>query len=156
MPGKNAPKHHAASAVVDGKIYVIGGRLFGNGVANEINDALTNLDDNMEYDPKTDKWTPMDPMPIRRSGFAADSLDGKIYVFGGQMADGSSRDVERYDPITNKWSIEPNMQADRSGLAVAAYKDRIFVFGGQHEGLQALSINEILIPTSSDEEKNRI
>ena len=38
------------------------------------------------------------------------------------------------------------MQVDRFGLTVAAYKDRIFVFGGQHEGLQALNINEILIP----------
>ena len=156
MPDHNGPKHHAASAVVDEKIYVLGGRLFGNGVPNEINDALTNLDDNMKYDPKKDEWTPMEPMPIRRSGFAADSLDEKIFVFGGQMADGSSRDIERYDPITNEWSIEPNMQADRSGLAVAAYKDRIFVFGGQHEGLQALGINEILIPDNIDEEKNRI
>ena len=142
----NGPKHHAASAVVDGYIYVLGGRLFGNGVPNEINDGLTNLDDNMRYDPKNDEWTSMEPMPIRRSGFAADSLNEKIYVFGGQMADGSNLNVESYDPVTNKWSIEPNMQADRSGLAVAAYKDRIFAFGGQHEGLQALSINEILIP----------
>ena len=61
------------------------------------------------------------------------------------MADGSNQNTESYDPITNKWSIEPDMQVDRSGLAVAAYKDRIFALGGQHEGLQALSINEILI-----------
>ena len=146
MQDHNGPKHHAASAVVDGYIYVLGGRLFGNGVPNEINDGLTNLDDNMRYDPENDEWTSMDPMPIRRSGFAADSLNEKIYVFGGQMADGSNLNVESYNPVTNKWSIEPNMQADRSGLAVAAYKDRIFAFGGQHEGLQALSINEILIP----------
>jgi N-acetylneuraminic acid mutarotase len=146
MPDKNGPKHHASSAVVDDKIYVLGGRLFGNGVPNEINDALTNLDDNMMYDPKTDKWSSMDPMPIRRSGFAAESLDGKIFVFGGQMADGSNINVERYDPITNQWSIEPDMQVDRSGLAVAAYKDKLYVFGGQHEGLQALNVNEILTP----------
>ncbi len=145
MPEKNGPKHHASSAVVDDKIYVLGGRLFGNGVPNEINDALTNLDDNMMYDPKTDKWTSMDPMPIRRSGFAAESLNGEIYVFGGQMADGANINVERYDPITNKWSVEPDMKVDRSGLAVAAYNDKIYVFGGQHKGLQALSINEILI-----------
>lgn len=150
MPDKNGPKHHAASAVIDDKIYVLGGRLFGNGVANEINDALTNLDDNMIYDPKTDKWSSMDPMPIRRSGFAAETLNGEIYVFGGQMADGSNINVERYDPITNQWSIEPDMQVDRSGLAVAAYNDKIYVFGGQHEGLQALSVNEILTPSKGN------
>jgi len=88
----------------------------------------------------------MDSMPIRRSGFSAESLDGKIYVFGGQMADESNKNVEGYNPITNQWSIEQDMQADRSGLAVAAYKDKIYVFGGQHQGLQALNINEIFTP----------
>jgi N-acetylneuraminic acid mutarotase len=151
IPAQNGPIHHAASAVVDNKIYVLGGRLFGNGVPNEINDALTNLDNNMQYDPKTDKWSSMDPMPIRRSGFAAESLDGKIYVFGGQMADGSNKNVERYDPLTNRWTTEPSMQADRSGLAVAAYKDKLYVFGGQHQGLQALNINEILNPANNTE-----
>jgi N-acetylneuraminic acid mutarotase len=150
MPEHNGPKHHAASAVVDGKIYVIGGRLFGNGVPNEINEALTNLDDNMQYDPKTDKWIQMDSMPIRRSGFSAESLDGKIYVFGGQMVDGSNKNIERYDPVTNQWSLEPDMHADRSGLAVAAYKDKIYVFGGQQKGLQALNINEIFTPESNN------
>jgi N-acetylneuraminic acid mutarotase len=149
MPFPNGPKHHAASAEVDGQIYVLGGRLFGNGVPNEINDALTNLDDNMRYYPKTDKWTSMDPMPIRRSGFTAEALDGKIYVFGGQMADGANKNIERYDPVTNQWTLEPDMKVDRSGLAVAAYEDKLYVFGGQHKGLQALNVNEILSPVNN-------
>lgn len=39
----------------------------------------------MMYGPKMDNWTSMDPMPIRRNGFAADSLNGEIYLFGVQM-----------------------------------------------------------------------
>jgi N-acetylneuraminic acid mutarotase len=54
--------------------------MIGNGIANEINDALTNLDDNLMYDPKTDNWTSMDPMSIRIGGFVADSLNGEIYI----------------------------------------------------------------------------
>jgi N-acetylneuraminic acid mutarotase len=146
MPGENRLKHHAASAEVDGKIYVIGGRLFGNGVPNEINDALTNLDDNWMYDPIGNNWTLVESMPIRRSGFTIESSDGKIYVFGGQVAQGSIKNAESYDPITDKWTIEPDMEVNRSGLSAASYDDKIYVFGGQHEGLQALSVNEILNP----------
>jgi N-acetylneuraminic acid mutarotase len=58
--------------------------MIGNGIPNEIYDALTNLADNLMYDRKTDNWTSMDPMSIGRSGFAADSLNGEIFLFGGQ------------------------------------------------------------------------
>jgi N-acetylneuraminic acid mutarotase len=149
MPGEQGRKHHAASAEVDGKIYVIGGRLFGNGVPNEINDALTNLDDNWMYDPKKNNWTQMESMPIRRSGFTAAALDGKIYVFGGQAAEGSIINAESYDPDENRWAIEPNMKIDRSGLSAVAYNNKIYVLGGQHEGLQALSANEIFSPETN-------
>ncbi len=148
MPTMNGPKHHAASAVVDGKIYVIGGRLFGNGVPNQINDALTNLDDNWMYNPQKNNWTLLSSMPIGRSGFAAESLDGQIYVFGGQVARGPMANVESYDPIINKWTVEPKMKFARDGLTAVTFNDRIYVLGGQHEELKALGANEILDPTS--------
>ncbi len=142
IPG---PKHHVASAVVDGKLYVLGGRLFGNGEPSEINESLTNFDDNWRYDPEKNKWMPLESMSIRRSGFTATSLNDQIYVFGGQGTEGSYNSVERYDPITNKWYGEPAMPTERSGSASVAYKDRIYVFGGQHKGLEALNVNEIFI-----------
>lgn len=148
MPTKNGPKHHAASTVVDGKIYVIGGRLFGNGVPNQINDALTNLDDNWMYDPQKNNWTLFNSMPIGRSGFAAESSDGKVYVFGGQVARGPMTNVESYDPITNEWAVEPKMKFARDGLTAVTFNDRIYVLGGQHEELKALGANEILYPKS--------
>lgn len=148
------PKHHAASAVIGDSMYVLGGRLLGNGEPSEINESLTNMDDNSRYDPQSDTWVELEPMPIRRSGFAAESFDGKIYVFGGQMADGANKNIEKYDPGTNQWTTEPDMQVDRSGLAVAAYRDNLYVFGGQHKGLQALNVNEILTP-SKDNNTNR-
>ena len=94
-------------------------------------------------------WTLVESMPIRRSGFTAESLDEKIYVFGGQVAQGSIKNAESYDPITDKWTIEPDMEVNRSGLSAAACNDKIYVFGGQHEGLQALSVNEILNPSQN-------
>ncbi len=138
------PKHHVASAVVGDSIYVLGGRLLGNGEPSEINEALTNMDDNSRYDPETNKWMELEPMQIRRSGFTASEMNSQIYVFGGHIPAGATTKVERYDPLTNNWTSMPDMKYERSGATSIDYEDKIYVFGGQHEGLQALNINEIL------------
>lgn len=138
------PKHHVASAVVGDSIYVLGGRLFGNGEPTEINESLTNMDDNSRYDPKTDTWVELEPMQIRRSGFTASEMNNQIYVFGGQIPSGATDKVERYDPLTNNWTSLPDMKNERSGATSINYGDQIFVFGGQREGLHALNANEIL------------
>lgn len=138
------PKHHVASAVIDDSIYVLGGRLLGNGEPSEINEALTNMDDNSRYDPETDKWTELEPMQIRRSGFSASEMNNQIYVFGGHIPAGATTKVERYDPITNNWTSLSDMKYERSGATSIDYKNNIYVFGGQHEGLHALNVNEIL------------
>ena len=143
------PKHHVAFAVINDSMYVLGGRLLGNGKPSEINEALTNMDDNSRYDPKTDKWVELKPMQVRRSGFTASEMNGQIYVFGGQIVDGATNKVEGYNPITNSWTSLPDMENKRSGAASTNYENKIFVFGGQREGLHALNVNEILTLSSN-------
>lgn len=138
------PKHHIASAVMDGKIYILGGRLLGNGEQSEINEALTNMDDNSMYDPKSDTWVELEPMQIRRSGFTASESNGQIFVFGGQTPQGATDKAERYDPKVNQWFPVENMKYERSGATSKNYDDQIYVIGGQQEGLKALNVNEIL------------
>jgi N-acetylneuraminic acid mutarotase len=138
------PRHHIASAVVDEKIYILGGRLLGNGEPSEINEALTNMDDNSMYDPKSNTWMELEPMQLRRSGFTASELNGQIFVFGGQTPQGATDKVERYDPIVNQWFPVEDMKYERSGATSKNYNDRIYVIGGQQEGLKALNVNEIL------------
>lgn len=138
------PRHHIASAVVDEKLYILGGRVFGNGEPSEINAALTNMDDNLRYDPKSNNWTKLDSMEIKRSGFAASVMDGQIYAIGGQTAKGGSEKVERYNPVLDKWFTVPNMHIVKSGQTSISYNDMIYVFGGQHYGLQSMNVTEIL------------
>jgi N-acetylneuraminic acid mutarotase len=138
------PRHHIASAVVDEKLYILGGRVFGNGEPSEINAALTNMDDNLRYDPKSNDWTKLDSMEIRRSGFTASVIDGQIYAIGGQTAKGGSDMVERYNPILDKWFVAPNMHIVKSGQTSISHNDTIYVFGGQHYGLQSINNTEIL------------
>ena len=137
------PRHHVASAVVGDSIYVLGGRLLGNGEPSEINEALTNMDDNSRYDPGTDKWVDLEPMQVRRSGFGASEMNDQFYVFGGHIPAGATTKVERYDPLTNNWTSLPDMKYERSGATSINHEDKIYVLGGQHEGLHALNVNEI-------------
>ncbi|MBN1245261.1 hypothetical protein JXA31_06680 [Candidatus Bathyarchaeota archaeon] len=60
-------------AVVNGKIYAIGG-LLENGVATGANE---------EYDPTTDTWTFRKPMPTPRANFGVEVYQNKIYCIGG-------------------------------------------------------------------------
>lgn len=136
LSSMSTARHHAASAVVDGNIYVVGGRLTG---------SLINVDVNEKYDPALDQWTTdLEPMPSKRSGNAATSVNGSIYVLGREQNQGTFDNNERYDPATDTWSEELPMPTARHGLGVASYDDKIYAIGGgPHTGLTVSNKNEI-------------
>ena len=43
----------------------------------------------------TDKWTELEPMQVRRSGFTASEMNDQIYVFGGQHEELHALDVNK-------------------------------------------------------------
>jgi N-acetylneuraminic acid mutarotase len=146
-------RHHHTSAVVDGKLYVIGGRILGNGVQSQLNEALSNLDDNEMYNPVNDSWAVMEQMPTKRSGIAAavSPADNNIYVFGGQSLDGAFNNTEKYDPKMNHWTTATPMPTARLGLNAAPLDDKIFVIGGKTDvGPHVSELNEILYVGSND------
>jgi hypothetical protein len=55
---------------------------------------------------------------------------GKLYLMGGQGADGRLRDVEVFDPTTGLAVLLPPLLSARGGFAAAALSDGIHVFGG--------------------------
>src|SRR5579862_1382295 len=74
------PVHHTSQAELGGKIYMFGG--FAAGAASEglgwkPSDAAS------EYDPTTDTWKELPPLPTPRGAPIAAALDGKLYVIGG-------------------------------------------------------------------------
>lgn len=111
------------TAVVDGKIYVIGGYYYYEmGLINFLNRTEV-------YDPATDSWTLLSPMPTGRSDLALAVLDRKIYAIGGYQA---SRVVEIYDVDTDTWTTGTEMPANATmfGLTAEALGGRIYVMGG--------------------------
>ncbi len=120
------PRNHMASGSVNGKIYVIGGRLGGAFIVG----MPGNTDVVQEYDPATDRWATKAPMPTARSALSAAVLNGRIYTGGGEVQTyqylAAFRAFEAYDPASNRWETLPFMPQPRHGFAMAA------VGGGIH------------------------
>ncbi len=124
------PRNHAAAGAVNGKIYVIGGRVGAAfiGVASDISVVE-------EYDPSSDKWSaPRARMPTTRSALGAGTYNGRIYVAGGEFQDphmmATFRSVEAYDPASNTWTVMPSMPVSRHGLAAGVIGNRLLLVGG--------------------------
>ncbi|MFH0755712.1 MAG: alpha/beta hydrolase-fold protein, partial [Bacteroidota bacterium] len=112
-----------SGAVVNGKIYMIGGFPTHTSVtkANEM------------YDPVLDSWTPMAQMPEGRCANATCAYDGKIYVFGGVSPDpyATAKDnVYVYDPLTDTWTQKADMPHENAFSGVAVVNDTIYIIGG--------------------------
>jgi N-acetylneuraminic acid mutarotase len=122
-------RNHAAIGVVDGKIYVLGGRTGSVFVNASPTDVVE------QYDPATDSWGyARARMPTARSGTAYGVYEGKIYVAGGEYLDneivGVYRDLQAYDPVADKWTILPEMPTPRHGLVGGVTGDRFYVVSG--------------------------
>jgi N-acetylneuraminic acid mutarotase len=106
-------------AVVDGKIYAIGGY---NG---------SYLSNNEMYDPDTDTWTTKAPLPTPRRKFGIAVYQNKIYVIGGNPANGSFTGINQvYDPLTDTWENRTPMPTPRHGLCANVVNDKIYLIGG--------------------------
>ena len=122
-------RNHAAIGAVNGKIYVLGGRI------GSVFVVASNADVVEEYDPATDSWGLLKArMPLARSGTAYGTFGGKIYVAGGEFLDndivGTFRDLDAYDPAANRWTSFPPLPLARHGTVGGIITNRFHVVSG--------------------------
>jgi len=119
------PRRHLAAAVVDNKIYVIGGEIIpspNNAVPVGINEM---------YNPSTDTWTTKASMPTPRSGLSLAVLNSEIYAIGGVDQNHQiSNTVEKYNPETDSWEEVESMPTARGWLATEVVSETIYAIGG--------------------------
>lgn len=124
------PRNHAAAGAVNGRIYVVGGRVGSVFIPN-----ANNIDLVEEYDPAADRWDLKAPMPTPHSASAWGVHDGRIYVAGGEIRHrdiwGAYTAVEAFDPKSNAWTRLPPMLMPRHGLAGDFIGNRFHLVSGQ-------------------------
>ena len=101
-------------------LYVIGGIRAGN-VSGAV--SCYNLGDNT--------WTTLGDKPTPISYAQAAAIGGRLYVPGGEQANGMPvATFEMYDIRTQRWQKLPDLPAARSRYACAAVEGKLYVLGG--------------------------
>jgi N-acetylneuraminic acid mutarotase len=151
---------HMTVAEYRGKIYLFGGA--GAEKADSVGPGNVQLNDTWEYDPASDSWKQLAPMPTRRSAGAAVAAGDKIYVIGGSgLAPGASNPPtaenmlvlgtnEVFDPATGKWETKRVMPTPRNHPAIGTVNGKIYVIGGRTGGANVANL--ISSPTDVVEE----
>jgi hypothetical protein len=111
----------ASVVAVDDKIYVIGGIYFTE-IPYYI--APMNIENplgiNERYDPMTDTWVTLKPMPTPRTIFNIAAYQGKIYCIGNGP-------TEVYDTATDSWSTKAQLFYDARTSQAHVVTGKIFV-----------------------------
>src|SRR5204863_5308865 len=101
---------YADAAVINGKLYVVGG-CTNNSDCSFVTNALE------VYDPGTNAWSTLAPMPTRRLDPAVGVMHGKPYVVGGKRGALSGYPLitttELYEASAAGWAALPAMPTGR-------------------------------------------
>ncbi len=110
------------AVVLDGKIYVAGGR-------------PPHEKDFASYDPATNSWEVLPNMPTSRNHFTGAAIDGRVHYVGGRKGLGLGTSMttahEIFDPATGNWTTAAPMLLARSGMNGVMARGCFHVWGGE-------------------------
>ena len=121
---------YGAMADSDGTVaYTAGGYSFSSG---------TTLPFFARYNPVTNAWTTLSPMPQAAADTSVvySPINNKVYVFGGDdAATGTNYNNNSiYDITSGTWSAGPVMPDVRSFMASGYYNGKIYLVAGYNTG----------------------
>ncbi len=87
------------------------------------------------YDPASDMWRPLPPMPVGREQFGMAASNGVVYVSGGLAGNDRhaivSKDLWAYDPLRTLWIKKALMPFARRGHTMVTVGSKLYVIGGE-------------------------
>lgn len=125
-------RNSAAAAVLDGAMWVAGGRTVNGGGTGRLD----------RYDPQADRWDTLAPIPPSPEtgqqvggGLAMAAAGGKLVAFGGEWfqrggGGGVFAETWLYDPAGDRWDAGPPMRTPRHGLAAASVDGTVYAIAG--------------------------
>jgi N-acetylneuraminic acid mutarotase len=137
------PRAAHGAALLDGKIYIVGG------ASPDAEQALALTPQVDVYDPATDSYSIGPPLPIPRDHLTVAATAGKVYAIGGQQLshDLAQADVEALDVKTGSWSKIENLMHLRAGLTSTILEGKVLAIGGEN-GTTAFPYVESLDPAT--------
>ncbi len=149
LPDAPRPRDHVSVAMVDGRLYVAGGRLSTAKTKNVFNLTVPEVD---VYDFRTNAWTTLDEsrnLPTQRAGNMAVAYGRKVLILGGESAaqNTAHREVEAYNTRSEKWEKFPPMLQGRHGTGAVVLNGKVYVVAGSADrgGGPELNAMEVLV-----------
>jgi N-acetylneuraminic acid mutarotase len=124
-------------AAIGDQIYLVGGITGLEHGANE-RLLLEPSDELTGFDPKTETFTALAPLPQKLNHIGVVSHHGDLYVLGGYghtLDTGTRASFYRYDPETDRWSRMPEMPEPRAAMAVGVVGEQLVVAGGARDNV---------------------
>jgi hypothetical protein len=122
------PLSELALAEANGKLYLMGGY-----PPNRVTATTVQI-----YDVATDTWAYGPQLPMRNNHGMAASVNGKIYLIGGQLnaddppgTDSYVNTVYELDPAVGQWVTKAPMPTARSSGVAVVHGGKIYVAGGR-------------------------
>lgn len=126
----------------------VNGRLYAIGGVNE-NDEEDDYSECECYDPESDSWNSICPLPEYRTQHAGATvkiaIGDMLYISGGLDHDLVLSSMRYYDPILDTWNLRAPMLTARADHVMLSLRQKLYVCGGWREDSE--TGNRVLVDT---------
>ena len=149
LPDAPRPRDHFQVAIVDDKLYAIGGRRSSAATGQTFELTVPEVD---VYDFTTGEWSTLPAesnLPTERAGTTSVVLNGEILVIGGESAaqQPAHAEVEALNPATGQWRTLAPLNTGRHATQAVEHEGKVYVAAGSRtRGATEINSQEVFTP----------